>query len=404
MQRAAKAFEEVLKDRLTGGELICKYGDELILEHIHVTYGAHPVPDDNCVVGSRKILELANGITENDLVITIIANGGSSLLTLPFDDIPLEDVKRIVRVMQIEKGVSTTELNTIRNHIDQLKGGRIARMFSPARMVHIIVADANNHDLLGLQDYEYLVHKNRWLHNLPEGSIFSDAITVLKHHDAWDICPPSIRQCLIQADPQRETVKYDEYKKMRFRIFGIMPRKYHFLEAAKQKAAEFGYRVGVLSENIQYEASQMGYYAGSIASNIEKSHEPLNPPIALFSTGEMRVTVDQYKGIGGRNQEFALAAATVIKGCSNVVIASVDTDGTDGPGGLRIMGAPKCLAGGIVDGYTADEAEVQGINIQTALKEHNVSEVLWRMGCGISSEQNISLNDLTAILIGTDNI
>lgn len=400
VQRAARAFEEVLGDRLTGGEVICKYGDEPILKQINVTYGAHPVPDDNCVAGSRRILQLSEGITENDLVITMIANGGSSLLTLPFDDIPLEDVKRIVRIIQIEKGVSTTELNAIRNHIDQLKGGRIARIFSPARMVHIIVADANNHDLLGSRDYEYLVRQNRWLHNLPEGSAFSDAIAVLKHHDAWDICPSSIRQCLMQADLKRETVKYDEFHQMRFRIFGIMPMKYHFLKAARQKAAELGYRVGILSEKIQYEASQMGYYAGSIASNIEKNNEPFNPPVALFTTGEMRVTVDQYQGIGGRNQEFALASATVIKGCDNVVIASVDTDGTDGPGGLNLRGAPKCLSGGIVDGYTADEAERQGIDITTALKEHNVSEALWKLECGISAEQNISLNDLTVILVG----
>ena len=89
----------------------------------------------------------------------------------------------------------------------------------------------------------------------------------------------------------------------------------------------------------------------------------------------------------------------MIAGCQQAVIASVDTDGTDGPGGLGIPGTPACLAGGIVDGYTVEEAGAQGVDIAKALREHDVSRVLWWTNCAVTAEQNISLNELTVILI-----
>lgn len=146
-QRVALAIEEELGDRLTGGELICKYGDTNVLNKIHVTFASHPVPDENSVVGSRRIMELSHQVSEKDLVITIIANGGSALLTLPYDEIPLKDAMRLVQLMQIEKGAKTIDLNTIRNHIDQMKGGRISRAFFKAQQIHLIIADANHHQI-----------------------------------------------------------------------------------------------------------------------------------------------------------------------------------------------------------------------------------------------------------------
>lgn len=399
-QRAAKAIEEVLGDRLTGGELVCKYGDKRILQKIHVTFGSHPVPDENSVLGSRRILSLSRKVTENDLVITIIANGGSALLTLPYDEIPLEDAMYLVQYMQIEKGAKTIDLNAVRNHIDQLKGGRISRAFSKAQSVHIIVADANHHQSEGpRKDYDFIMHHNNWLHNLPDGTTFADAVDVLHKYDAWDGCPESIRRFLLKADPSCETVKYEEFAKSRFRMFGIMPDKDHFLLAAKKKAEELGFHAGILSEAVDIEAFSAGNMAGTIALSIEKNQEPVTTPAVLLSTGEMIVTVDKYRGVGGRNQEYALAAAGRIAGSSRIVIGSCDTDGTDGPGGLQIEGAPWCLGGAIVDGYTEEEMNAKGLDRKHALKHHDTSTVLWNADCGCAIEQNISMNDLTVIMV-----
>lgn len=141
--------------------------------------------------------------------------------------------------------------------------------------------------------------------------------------------------------------------------------------------------------------------AGCIAREVESSGQPVKPPVALFSGGEMVVSVGSEPGIGGRNQEYAVAAALRISGSENIVVGSVDTDGTDGPGhdvddGL---GLPHCLAGGIVDGYTLAEAGALGVDLVSELRHHNTSPALWRLGCGVDAVPSVSAQDLTVIMV-----
>ena len=128
--------------------------------------------------------------------------------------------------------------------------------------------------------------------------------------------------------------------------------------------------------------------------------EPFKAPVVLMSSGENVVTVGKESGIGGRNQEYALAAAIKISGSEKIVIGAVDTDGTDGPGGFVYNGAPDCLAGAIVDGLTIREAEKEGIDVMAGLKTHGTSEALWRLKCGVAAEKGVSALDLRIILIG----
>ena len=178
-----------------------------------------------------------------------------------------------------------------------------------------------------------------------------------------------------------------------------MPDGEHFLPAARREAEKLGYRTAVLTQLLQAEASQCAKVLSAIAINAAEFGEPFAPPLALFSSGEMLVTVDKADGVGGRNQEFALACALQIAGNERIVIGSVDSDGTDGPGGLDIPSAPDCLGGGLVDGFTAGQAKEMGIDIYQALADHGTSEPLWRLNSGIHMGQNISLNDLTVLLI-----
>ncbi len=172
IQNVARAIEEVLGDRLTGGHVIDKKGHPVILKKIGVTLGGHPAPDEDCVRGCQKILEFAKDLTEQDLVFTCVANGVSSLLTLPAPGLSLEDLRRTTLVTQIERGMSTRELNPIRNHLDRMKGGRISRYFHPARMIHIISIDPGV--------YEQRMHQNYWLHTLPDGTTFQEALESLE--------------------------------------------------------------------------------------------------------------------------------------------------------------------------------------------------------------------------------
>jgi glycerate 2-kinase len=399
IQRAAKAFEDVLGDRLTGGHVIGKHGDDVILERIGVTLGGHPVPDDYCAVGCRRIIEMAQGLTEEDLVFTLAANGISSLLTLPVDGINMAEVTQLTYLMQIDRGAPTGDLNQVRNHLDQMKGGRITRHLYPARMVHLILFENF--------EYDWFMHKNLWLHTLPDCTTFADAIAMLKKWDAWDHVSESVRQHLLHADPACETVKAAEYEDtFNFRIFAIMPSRLGPVPTAARKAEELGYAPHVLATGMQAEAREAGRTVGCIARSIEKSRVPFEPPCALLSSGELLVTVGEENGVGGRNQEFALGGAMMIFDTRNVVMGSVDTDGTDGPGGRFAddQGDVVCLAGGIVDGETMAEAQSAGVSVHEALRTHSTSAALWRLDSGIVAEHNVSVGDLTVTLITKEPI
>lgn len=396
IQNVAKAIEDVLGDRLTGGHVIDKKGHPIILSKIGVTLGGHPTPDEDCARGCERILEFTKALTEDDLVFTCVSNGVSSLLTLPAPGITIEDLHKTTLVGQIERGMTTRELNPIRNHLDQMKGGRISRYIHPAKMIHILAIDP--------YDYEKLMHQNYWLHTLPDSTTFQDGIDNLKRYDAWEDVPAPVRRHLEKADPNQETLKAKDFEKMSFRIFGLMPghRQSGKLIPAMKKAEGLGFKAGMLADELtEIEARPAAVYMASIANTIERRGQPFEPPCALFSSGELVVTVGKESGIGGRNQEFALSAALRIAGSKNIVIASVDTDGTDGPGFQFAddSGEIPCLAGGIVDGQTADTAKKMGVDLLGELKHHNTTPALWKLKSGIVVSPNISLIDLTVALI-----
>ncbi len=394
IQRVAKGIEDVLGERIAGGHIIDKKGNPIILERIGVTLGSHPAPDDDNPKGCQKILDMTKGLTENDLVFTCVSNGVSSCLTMPVPGVTIEDLRETTYIMQIERGAPTGDLNPIRNHLDMMKGGRISKYIYPAKMIHIIAIPPGN--------YEQLMNRNLWLHTLPDFTTFDLAVNNLKKWDAWDRVPASVRAHLEKADPNHETIKKEEFEKMTFRIFGIMPTETGMVPTAMKKAEELGYKPIYLAERLhRIESAPAGLYFANIARTIELRGHPFEPPCALFTTGEFVVTVGKATGIGGRNQEFALAAAEIISGSKNIVIASVDTDGTDGPGTQfheGVEGIP-CYDGGVVDGYAMKGAEEAGVNVTEELKNHNSTFALWKLNSGVVATPNISLNDLTVALI-----
>ncbi len=393
VQRVAQALEDTLGDHLTGGHIIDKQGAPVVLKKIGVTMGAHPVPDVNCVRGCRRILEIADILTEDDLVFTIGASGFSSLLTLPVPGVTLEDVQRTVYLMQIERGAPTGDLSPIRNHLDLLKGARIPAHIHPARAIHIMAKEP--------KDYEQLFYHNCWFHTLPDSSTFEDAVQQLKKWNAWDDVPHSVRKHLLRADPQYETVKPAQYQTFRYRIFGVLPPEQGSWLTPRKTAEKLGFRAVLLAKNLRMEAAEAGCFVGTVARTIEQQGSPFEPPVALFTAGELIVTVGKENGVGGRNQEYALAAGLQIAGSPRIVVAAVDTDGTDGPGAQYIPDGDKIptLAGGIVDGDTVREAQSRNLDIQESLKGHNVSPLLLALNSGILATQDTGLQDLGVVLV-----
>ena len=400
VQRAALALEEVLGDHLTGGHVIAKHGEELLCKRIKVTFAGHPVPDEDCVKGCRAIEEIARNTTSRDLVITVSGSGCGSLMTYPAGDITLRDIADFTRMMQIEKGVPTSELNQIRTHIDRFKGGRLSRLLRPATLIHMTTADPAKMGVPVLRaDYFEMLRKNTFFPPLSAGSTYEDCIRILRKWDAWDRTPASIRDHLLAGGAHNENMGVEEYESLGARFFGLIFKDATVYPAVREKAAQLGLKCVMLSEYMEAEAAEAGKVNALMALCAERMGEPFRAPIVLMTSGENVVTVGREKGVGGRNQEYCIAAALKIAGSEKIVIGAVDTDGTDGPGGLRIPGAPECLAGALIDGETVREAKEADVDLTAALKTHDTSAPLWRIGCGISASANVSALDLGIILI-----
>ena len=393
VQRVAKSIEDILGDQLTGGHIIDKKDCDVILDKVEITLGGHPVPDEDCVRGCQRILALTPDLTQNDLVFTIGASGFSSLLTLPAPGISLDDVVQTVKLMQIERGVPTNALSPVRNHIDVLKGGQLAAHIHPARAIHLLAKDPST--------YESWIHHNTWVHTFPDCSTFGDAVRILHEWDTWQAVPQSVRQHLEMADPAFETVKPETYATFTHRIYGILPGIQGRWPTAQKRAAMLGFHPVTLAKRLDTEARYAGQVVATIARTIESEGKPFEPPVALFTGGELLVTVGPEKGIGGRNQEFVLSAALEIAGSENIVIGAVDTDGTDGPGAQFSPSSFRVptLAGGIVDGYTVSTAEQKGININQALLQHNATPSLLTLDSGVLATQSTGLQDLGVVLV-----
>lgn len=400
VQRAALAMEEVLGDALTAGHVIGKHGDGVLCKKIGVTLAGHPVPDECCIEGCKKIEALAKGITARDLVFTIFGSGCSSLMTYPAEGVSLADIAEFTRLMQIEKGVPTSDLNPVRTHLDRFKGGRIARLFRPATLVNLVTADPSKTDTAVRRvSYFELLRTNTFFPAVAGASTYAECIAIIKKWNAWERTPESIRRHLLAGTPETENMSVEEYESLGARFFGLIFKDATVYPAVRRRAAELGYPCVMLSEYMNAEAREAGVVNAQMALCAERMGEPFRAPIVWMTSGENVVTVGSESGVGGRNQEYCMAAALKIAGSERIVFGAVDTDGTDGPGGLQIEGAPGCLAGAVIDGWTADEARTAGVDLWEALRTHGTSEPLWKLGCGVSAEPNVSALDLGVILI-----
>ena len=267
----------------------------------------------------------------------------------------------------------------------------------PARVIHILAFHTAS--------YQDVMHtpRYRWLHTMPDETTHADAITALKKWDCWDEAPASVREYLTDPDPNRDTLKIAEFEKMDSRIFCLFPLELAVVETAVKKAREMGIKTHMLYNNytMTAEAAQVGKVVGAMAVHTQLDAEPFEPPCALIGGGELLVTVGKERGMGGRNQEFAVSAAVEIDGCHHIVVGAVDSDGTDGPGHQFIDGHEDVpvLAGGIVDGDTARRARELGIDLRDVLKRHDTSPALYALDDAVVTSMAMSVGDLNVALI-----
>lgn len=339
------AFEEGFGNLIEGGIVITKYGHcrKHIPRCLKVFEAGHPLPDENGLQGTAEIVKLLNDADENTLIVSLISGGGSALLVAPFDGITLEEKQKITALL-LKSGADIYELNTIRKHISKIKGGRLAEIAYPARVISLILSDVigNRLDVIASGP------------TAPDRTTFQDALAVLEKYSLTDKIPLSVldifrrgSRSLIPETPKENSIVFRTVENI---IIGSSEKA---LEAAKSKASELNLHAKIISEEITGEARDIGKWLAKAALEardtlvINKQSK-----ICLISGGETTVTV-KGTGTGGRNMELALAFAIEIEGISGITLLSAGTDGTDGP---------TDAAGAIVDGNTVLKARTVGID------------------------------------------
>jgi len=328
----AQAAERVLGRRIAAGLLNVKYGHTAKLRRIELNECGHPVPDLNGVAGAERIARIAAGAGKDDLVVCLISGGASALLPLPAEGITLEEKQATTRLL-LASGANIHEINSIRKHISRIKGGQLARLASPARVESLMLSDVigDNLDVIGSGP------------TAPDASTFAGALEILDRYGIRERVPASVRERIEQgaggAVPETPKPEDPVFARVRNAIVGSNRLA---LAAAAARARSLGYRTLVLSSEIQGEAREIARMHAAIASEMARTGRPIKPPACLITGGETTVTL-RGDGLGGRAQEFALAAAIDIAGLPNVVVFCAGTDGTDGP---------TNAAGAVADGQT----------------------------------------------------
>ena len=373
----AQALDEILGDRIKRGAINVKRGEKRMLKHIKVREAGHPIPDEMGLEGAKEIVEIAKEAKEGDLVFACITGGASALMPLPAEGISLEDKRRVTDLL-LKCGATIDEINAVRKHISAIKGGRLAMYIHPAEVINLIVID----EVAGLP----------WGPTVPDTTTFEDAVRALKKYDLWEKVPDSVRKHLERGltDLNLETPKPKDFEGLKVYDI-ILANNEVACEAAKKRAEELGFNSVILSTVLEGESGEVGIVLAGIAKEIEERGRPLKPPCVFIVGGETTVTITGQPGEGGPSQELALGFALKIAGSKNIVIASIDTDGTDGP---------TDIAGGIADGYTIERAKEKGIDIYESLMRHNSSYVLKELGDAIiTGPTGTNVMDLNVIVV-----
>jgi glycerate 2-kinase len=358
----ARAAAEALGERLTGGVIVVKEGhaqeigrqgdketnntaavlpislspDLLVLE------AGHPIPDQRGVDGAQHMAELLVQTTERDLVIALISGGGSALLTLPAPGVSLADMQALTAAL-LACGANINEINTLRKHLDQLKGGGLVRMATPAALATLILSDVVGNPLDVIASGP----------SVPDSSTFADAYAILKRYDIVEQVPEPILARLRDgmAGAVDETLKPGDRRFDRVQIV-VVGSSSQAGEAALATARAEGFNTLLLTTYLQGEAREVGRMLAAIARELAATGQPIPRPACIVAGGETTVTL-RGKGQGGRNQELALAAAADMAGLPNITLVALATDGGDGP---------TDAAGAVATGTTIERARELGLD------------------------------------------
>jgi len=380
--RMAQVVEEIGGHEITSGIVVAKYGHSLPLRRIELVEAGHPIPDAAGVQAVERMHELMSDLAGNDIVLCLISGGASALWPAPAEGITLEEKQEVTSLL-LRAGATVRELNAVRKHLSAIKGGQLARWAAPAHVISLIMSDVIGDplDFIGSGP------------TAPDTTSFSDALAVI---DKYVIDgPPPVRDRLERGARGQlpETPKPGDpiFKNVENRI---VANNTILVDAVKDTAHSMGFNTLVLATEIEGEASDAGRFFAAIAREVGRTGNPVVAPACILAAGETTVTV-RGQGLGGRNQEMALAWAIAMASRSQPApccFASVATDGTDGP---------TDAAGGLVDPYTCARGIELGLSPLKSLRCNDSNHFLKATGdLIVTGPTQTNLMDLQILLVG----
>ena len=380
--KMAQVVEETLGSHITDGLIVTKYGHALPLRRMKLVEASHPIPDTAGIRAVHDTRELLRGLTKEDIVLVLISGGGSALWPAPAEGITLEEKQEVTQLL-LRAGATIRELNAVRKHLSDIKGGQLARWASPARVVSLIMSDVIGDplDFIGSGP------------TAPDTTSFSDAFAIIQKY-GLDV-PDAVKERFQEGargnipdtpkpgDPVFKNV--DNY---------VIANNRLLVDAAMDKARELQFNTLILGTEVEGEAKDIGRFLAAISRETARTGNPIKPPACILAAGETTVTVRGH-GVGGRNQEMALAWAISMAArpfSAQACFASVATDGTDGP---------TTAAGGLVDPFTCSRAIELGLMPQKFLRANDSSNFLKTTGdLIVTGPTQTNLMDLQILLVG----
>lgn len=376
----ASALENILGKRITKGVISVKYNHVTELSNVRQIEAGHPIPDENGIKGTNTILGMAKDAGEDDLILCLISGGGSALLPGPARGLTLQNKQDTMHVL-LSCGAAIHEINTIRKHISQIKGGNLARIAYPATLISLILSDV-------VGDVPDIIASGP---SVPDSSTFHDCMKIIDRYHIIKELPESI----VKHIKEGMSGNIPENPKQNDRIFEkthnlIVGSNMEAILSAQKKAESLNYNTIVLSSMIEGETRHVARVHTAIAREIRKTGLPVQPPACILSGGETTVTI-KGKGKGGRNQEFALASAFDIAEEKNIAVFSGGTDGNDGP---------TDAAGAISDTDTIKKATELGLDPGKYLANNDSYHFFKQTGdLFITGPTNTNVMDLRIILV-----
>ena len=349
-------------DHVDGGIVITKYDHvKGELPGIPCWEAGHPVPDDNSFTATKKALDLVQGLSAEDTVLFLLSGGGSALFELPL--IPGEELQDITKQM-LACGADIVEMNRIRKRLSAVKGGKFAQACAPAKVLSIVLSDILGDPLDSIASGPAY----------PDSGTCEEALAVVKK---YDLRLSSEALALLHQETPKALDNLETH------INGSVRE---LCAAAAEAATRLGYEPVYLTDQLSCEARE----AGRFLSAVLKSHAGSGRSLAFIAGGETVVHLTG-KGMGGRNQELALAACEGIAGLPGAAVFSVGSDGTDGP---------TDAAGGYTDGESLDALKRSGLNLHEVLADNDAYHALQAIdGLIVTGATGTNVNDVAVALL-----